>query len=41
VTLRYTAAVRASRSIIKLTAIYQKVPEGLIGFVEKLPGANT
>ncbi len=26
---------------IKLTAIVQKVPEGYIGFVEKLPGANT
>ena len=26
---------------IKLTAIFQKVPEGYIGFVEELPGANT
>ena len=26
---------------IHLTAIYQKVPEGYIGFVEELPGANT
>jgi predicted RNase H-like HicB family nuclease len=26
---------------ISLTAIYQKVPEGYIGFVEELPGANT
>lgn len=26
---------------IKLTAVYQKVPEGYIGFVEELPGANT
>jgi len=25
----------------KLTAIFQKVPEGYIGFVEELPGANT
>jgi predicted RNase H-like HicB family nuclease len=24
-----------------LTAVYQKVPEGFIGFVEELPGANT
>ena len=24
-----------------LTAIFQKVPEGYIGFVEELPGANT
>jgi len=26
---------------ITLTAIYRKVPEGYIGFVEELPGANT
>ena len=26
---------------IKLTAIFQKVPEGYIGFVEELPGTNT
>jgi predicted RNase H-like HicB family nuclease len=26
---------------IVLTAVYQKVPEGYIGFVEELPGANT
>lgn len=25
---------------IKLTAVFQKVPEGYIGFVEELPGAN-
>jgi predicted RNase H-like HicB family nuclease len=24
-----------------LTAIFQKVPEGYVGFVEELPGANT
>lgn len=24
-----------------LTAVYQKVPEGYIAFVEELPGANT
>ncbi|NUM78728.1 type II toxin-antitoxin system HicB family antitoxin [candidate division KSB1 bacterium] len=24
-----------------LTAVFQKVPEGFIGFVEELPGANT
>ncbi|HLF62583.1 MAG TPA: type II toxin-antitoxin system HicB family antitoxin [Saprospiraceae bacterium] len=23
------------------TAVFQKVPEGYIGFVEELPGANT
>lgn len=26
---------------IQLTAVFQKVPEGYIGFVEELPGANT
>ncbi len=26
---------------IKLTAVFQSVPEGYIGFVEELPGANT
>ena len=26
---------------MSLTAIYQKVPEGYIAFVEELPGANT
>ncbi len=24
-----------------MTAVFQKVPEGYIGFVEELPGANT
>lgn len=26
---------------VKLTAVYIKVPEGYIAFVEELPGANT
>ena len=26
---------------MSLTAVYIKVPEGYIGFVEELPGANT
>ena len=26
---------------IQLTAVFQKVPEGYIAFVEELPGANT
>ena len=26
---------------MSFTAIFQKVPEGFIGFVEELPGANT
>jgi predicted RNase H-like HicB family nuclease len=26
---------------VQLTAVFEKVPEGYIGFVEELPGANT
>lgn len=26
---------------MKLTAVYMKVPEGYVGFIEELPGANT
>ncbi len=26
---------------LELTAIFRKVPEGYIGFIEELPGANT
>ena len=26
---------------MSFTAVYQKVPEGYIGFVEEVPGANT
>jgi predicted RNase H-like HicB family nuclease len=26
---------------MKFTAVFEKVPEGYIGFVEELPGANT
>lgn len=26
---------------MQFTAVFQKVPEGYIGFVEELPGANT
>ena len=26
---------------MKLTAVFQKVPEGYIAFIEELPGANT
>ncbi len=29
------------RMNILLTAVFRKVPEGFIGFVEELPGANT
>jgi len=28
-------------SSMQLTAVFRKVPEGYIGFVEELPGANT
>jgi predicted RNase H-like HicB family nuclease len=27
--------------LVKLTAVFQQVPEGYIAFVEELPGANT
>ena len=26
---------------IQMTAVFQEVPEGYVGFVEELPGANT
>ncbi len=26
---------------VQMTAVFKKVPEGYIGFVEELPGANT
>ena len=26
---------------LQFTAVFQKVPEGYIGFIEELPGANT
>lgn len=26
---------------VRLTAVFRRVPEGYIGFVEELPGANT
>ena len=26
---------------LQLTAVFEKVPEGYIGFVQELPGANT
>lgn len=28
-------------AVLHLTAVFMKVPEGYIGFVEELPGANT
>ena len=30
-----------SRRHLELTAVYRKVPEGYIGFIEELPGANS
>jgi predicted RNase H-like HicB family nuclease len=29
------------RVVMEFTAVFRKVPEGYIGFVEELPGANT
>lgn len=26
---------------LELTAVFQKIPEGYLGFVQELPGANT
>lgn len=38
----YWALLANTRSnAVRLTAIFQKVPEGYIGFVEEVPGANT
>lgn len=32
---------RISRMDLQFTAVFRKVPEGYIGFVEEVPGANT
>src|SRR5512138_1265309 len=32
---------RASHMQLQLTAVFRKVPEGYVAFVEELPGANT
>jgi predicted RNase H-like HicB family nuclease len=39
---RKLASSIIARSVppMKLTAVFEKVPEGYIGFVEELPGAN-
>jgi len=29
------------RKDVQFTAVFRKVPEGYVGFVEELPGANT
>lgn len=36
----YTQALMGA-SVMKFTAVFEKVAEGYIGFVEELPGANT
>jgi len=36
-----TMVLKSKRNTMSFTAIYQKVPEGYIAFVEELPGANT
>ena len=33
--------LQGSLMTMKLTAVFEKAPEGYIGFVEELPGANT
>lgn len=33
--------MRERTSQFEFTAVFEKVPEGYIGFVEELPGANT
>jgi predicted RNase H-like HicB family nuclease len=30
-----------STTSMKLTAVFMKVPEGYVGFIDELPGANT
>ena len=39
--VRLHAGPYHSPMALQLTAVFQKVPEGYIGFVEELPGANT
>jgi predicted RNase H-like HicB family nuclease len=38
---RASKAMAEPRRHLDLTAVYRKVPEGYIGFIEELPGANT
>ena len=39
--LQKVHALTLNPKLMQLTAVYLKVPEGYIGFVEELPGANT
>ena len=36
-----TMTLKSKGNTMSFTALYQKVPEGYIAFVEELPGANT
>jgi predicted RNase H-like HicB family nuclease len=38
---RLQAKMPKEATVMKLTAVFEEVPEGYIGFVEELPGANT
>ena len=42
-TIYRSPAATAREKVMEIiwTAVYRKVPEGYIGFVEELPGANT
>jgi len=37
----YIEAQEVGLMELKLTAVFEQVPEGYIGYVEELPGANT
>ena len=41
VKINYTAIIYEVNMQLKLTKIFKKVPEGYVGFVQELPGANT
>jgi predicted RNase H-like HicB family nuclease len=41
VKINYTAIIYEVNMHLKLTKIFKKVPEGYVGFVQELPGANT
>jgi predicted RNase H-like HicB family nuclease len=41
VAVYWVFVANTGRNAVRLTAIFQKVPEGYIGFVEEVPGANT
>jgi len=39
--IRTISSAQVPMTTIKLTAVFMKTPEGYVGFVEELPGANT